>query len=275
MSMDTSRILIIDDDPNLRMSLSGILRFQGYEPLAAGSGAEGFALLKENQVNVVLIDLALPDVSGVDILKSVKADYPSTEAIILTGNATLDSAIEATNRDAFSYLVKPYEIEQLLLHIRRAFEKQQAETALQESEERFRKIFEDGPLGMALAELGKRFIKANDMLCRMLGYTEQELALLMFTDIIHPEYNALSLQDTLKLCKGEVTYYKMEQRLIRKNGELLNGYLTLSMICDKRGNPAGFLVMIEDITACKNLERQLRHAQKMKAIGTLTGGIAH
>ena len=120
-------VLIIDDDSNLRKTLSDILKAKGYETHTAKDGVEGLALLKQHAVNLALIDLRLPDMSGIEVLGRVRADYPSMEAVILTGNATLDSAIEATNRGAFSYLQKPYDVDQLLLHIRRAFEKQQAE----------------------------------------------------------------------------------------------------------------------------------------------------
>lgn len=107
--MDKSRIIVIDDDPGLRKTLADILRVKGYDILAAGSGAEGLALLAEHSVSLVLVDLGLPDIPGLEVLNTIKVTYPSIEAIILTGNATLDSAIEATNRGAFSYLVKPYE----------------------------------------------------------------------------------------------------------------------------------------------------------------------
>jgi diguanylate cyclase (GGDEF)-like protein len=79
---------------------------------------------------LVLVDLDLPDISGIEVLARIKTNAPAIEAIILTGNATLTSAIEATNSGAFSYLVKPYEIEQLLLTIRRAIEKGAAEETI-------------------------------------------------------------------------------------------------------------------------------------------------
>ncbi|EKD38335.1 MAG: Response regulator receiver modulated diguanylate cyclase [uncultured bacterium] len=123
--MDKSRILIIDDDPGLRKTLADILRAKGYDILTAGSGAEGLALLGEHAVSLTLIDLGLPDMPGLEVLDKVKAGHPLVEAIILTGNATLDSAIEATNRGAFSYLLKPYEIDALLLQASRAIDKQQ------------------------------------------------------------------------------------------------------------------------------------------------------
>lgn len=125
--MEKPHILIIDDDPGLRQTLADILKCKGYETLAAKDGGEGLSLLGERAVDLALIDLGLPDMPGLEVLDQIKATHPFTEVIILTGNATLDSAIEATNRGAFSYLVKPYEIDRLLLHIKRAIEKQQAQ----------------------------------------------------------------------------------------------------------------------------------------------------
>jgi diguanylate cyclase (GGDEF)-like protein len=127
LKMSKPGILIIDDDINLKKTLSDILKLNGYEIVTAKDGREGLALFAENPVNLVLIDLGLPDIPGIKVLKKIKSEHPSTEAIILTGNATLDSAIEATNSGAFSYLLKPYDIDQLILNVRRAIEKQQAE----------------------------------------------------------------------------------------------------------------------------------------------------
>ena len=130
--MDNPRILIIDDDRNLRKTLSDILKIKGYETLAAEDGEQGLALLREKGANLALIDLGLPDIPGLEVLARIKADSPLTGAIVLTGQATIDSAVEATNRGAFSYMVKPYEIDQLMNHIRRALEKQLAEQEIAE-----------------------------------------------------------------------------------------------------------------------------------------------
>ncbi len=128
--MDKQKILIIDDDQNLRKSLSDILQLKGYETLSAESGRGGLELLRQLPLGLVIIDLGLPDISGLEVLEGVKNNRPFTEAIILTGNASLDSAIEATNRGAFSYLQKPYEVDQLMLHIRRALESHHAREAI-------------------------------------------------------------------------------------------------------------------------------------------------
>jgi len=125
--MDNTVILIIDDDPYVRQLLTDILAYKEYEILAAKDGTEALSLLQERTVDLALIDIGLPDISGLDVLSRIKADHPSTAAIILTGNASLESAVEATNRGAFSYLQKPYKIDQLMLHVKRAIEKKQAE----------------------------------------------------------------------------------------------------------------------------------------------------
>jgi diguanylate cyclase (GGDEF)-like protein/PAS domain S-box-containing protein len=169
------KVLVVDDDANLRKTLADILRVKGYEPLSAGNGAEAFDLLKRQAVNLALIDLGLPDIPGLEVLSRVKADHPLTETIILTGHASLDSAIEATNRGAFSYLVKPYEIDQLLLQIRRAAEKQQAEAALRESEARFRGLLESAADGMVIVDAEHRIVMVNEQLEKMFGYDRAEI----------------------------------------------------------------------------------------------------
>ena len=136
--MDKPLILIIDDDDNLRKTLADILRVKGYEPLTAKYGTEGLALLRntrQEEVQVALIDLKLPDISGLDVLHRVRSNHPGVESIILTGNASLESAIEATNKGAFSYIQKPCDIDQLLLHIRHAVEKRESAKKIQEYQE--------------------------------------------------------------------------------------------------------------------------------------------
>ena len=121
------KVLVVDDDANLRKTLSDILRVKGYEVATAGTGAEAIMEAKRAFVSVALIDLKLPDMSGLEVMGKIKLATPLTEAIILTGHAALDTAIEATNKGAFSYLLKPYEIDDLLQHIRHAGERQQAQ----------------------------------------------------------------------------------------------------------------------------------------------------
>lgn len=120
-------ILVVDDDPNLRKTLADILRVKGYETAVAASGAEAIAAVEREMFSLALIDLMLPDMPGLEVMAHIKAISPLTEAIILTGHASMETAIDATGQGAFSYLLKPYQMDELLLTIRHAVERNQAQ----------------------------------------------------------------------------------------------------------------------------------------------------
>lgn len=122
-----TKILMVDDDPNLRKTLSDILKIKGYEIALAANGAEAIAAAERETFSLALIDLLLPDMPGLEVMMRIKATSPLTEAIILTGNASMDTAIEATRQGAYSYLLKPYQMDDLLRNIQHGVERQQAQ----------------------------------------------------------------------------------------------------------------------------------------------------
>ena len=129
--MDTkASILIVDDNPEFRKCLSDILRAKGYAPIAAVKGKTALDKVKKEMPAVALIDLKLPDMDGLEVMREIKKRSPGTECIVLTGYASQASAIEAVNLGAYSYMQKPYDVEQLVVTIRRAIEKREAEEAL-------------------------------------------------------------------------------------------------------------------------------------------------
>lgn len=161
-------------------------------------------------------------------------------------------------------------------------ERKKAEEKLRENEERFRKIFEGGALGMAFCNLEYKFERVNATLCSMLGYEEAELMALTVIDITDPDSIEEDRYRMAQLLQGEIPYYKTEKRYIRKDGTVLWGSVTASIVYDENGKPLYFIVMIDDITDQKraeeaktHLEAQLLHAQKMEALGTLVAGVAH
>lgn len=119
-----STILLIDDDVHIRKSLKDILELKGYEIFSAKNGSEGLEIAASHQIDIALIDLGLPDYSGIEVLERIKTHNPLIEVIILTGNASISAAIESTNRGAFYFIEKPCDIDRLLLNIRRAIDKQ-------------------------------------------------------------------------------------------------------------------------------------------------------
>ncbi|MBI4470479.1 MAG: PAS domain S-box protein [Acidobacteria bacterium] len=154
-------------------------------------------------------------------------------------------------------------------------ERRQAEEALRESEERFRTIFEDAPIGMASFDAQFRMLKVNRALCRMLGYSEQELTALTFTEFTYQEDVERDLSLAGQLFRGEIPGYKLEKRFVRKDEQVVWALVTATLIREHDGKIRSGLGMIEDITPRKRIEEQFFHSQKLEAVGQLAGGIAH
>jgi len=136
--------------------------------------------------------------------------------------------------------------------------RKQAEAELRQSEERFRRVFEEGPIGLALVAADYRFLKANNTLCQRLGYTEAELLRLTFGDITHPDDLQADVKLAEQLFANQIPYYQMEKRYFKKSGEIIWVRLTSSVIRDHQGNILYALAMIEDITRSKQADQKLR-----------------
>ena len=122
-----TRILVVDDDVNIRKSLEAILSAEGYDVDLAEDGEEAIRKTESATYNIALIDIRLPDMDGVELLTRMKDTVPKTRKIIITGYPSLQNAIEAVNRKADAYLVKPVDLEKLLVTIEAQLELQQKE----------------------------------------------------------------------------------------------------------------------------------------------------
>jgi len=130
----------------------------------------------------------------------------------------------------------------------------QAEEELRKQEVRFRKIFEESPIGMVMAGADYHFIRANRAFCRMTQYTEKEMNSLTFSDITHPDHVEQDIAGVRDLVNGKIPLYRTEKRYIRKDGETVWGACTVALVNDKGGEFLYFLTMIEDITERRRAE---------------------
>jgi len=147
-------------------------------------------------------------------------------------------------------------------------ERRRVEHALRDSEERFRKIFEDGPLGMAIVDFDYRLLKVNAMLCRMTGYTDIELTALTLLDLTYPQDESIIIQDNSSIADNPPQHrYKVDLRLIQKDRNVLWIDLTTSTIHNEAGKALYYLAMIEDITERKQSERALQDANERLTLG--------
>jgi PAS domain S-box-containing protein len=160
------------------------------------------------------------------------------------------------------------------VHVSDVTERHRARDALEKSEEQFRRVFDDSPLGMALVDASRRITLVNRKIIEILGYSEEELLGTKFSEITHPEDTAQDTDLVDRVMAGEFESYRREKRYLHKDGRYIDANLTATIIRDQSGN-AQFLGMIEDVTEGKAAQTQLLQAQKLETVGTLAGGIAH
>ncbi len=119
-------VLIVDDEPNIRRMLGALLREEGYSTTEAGDGKEAVQRMSEADADVVLLDLALPGVTGLDLLDTIHERWPLAPIIMMSGRASLSDAVQATKRGAFHFIEKPLAPEAVLLTIKGALDLQRA-----------------------------------------------------------------------------------------------------------------------------------------------------
>ena len=196
--------------------------------------------------------------------------------IPLLGNGGLIGKFVLYYNAPHEFLTEELQLAQTIAtHVAFAAERHLAEAALRESEERFRRVFEEGPLGLALVGKDYRFLKVNGALCQMVGYSETELLQMSFVDITHPDDLRANVELAEKVFKRDIPFYQLQKRYVRKNGEIIWIKLTASVLHDQRDETLYGLGMIEDMTEIRRTQEETLARQKLESLGVLAGGIAH
>lgn len=115
-----SKVLVIDDEAVIREGLRQALSLEGFQVDLASNGKSGLEKLQKDEFDIVITDLKMPFIQGIEVLKAVQILQPAVPVIIITGYATVDSAVEAMKNGAFDYLTKPFEADQIVLKVKAA-----------------------------------------------------------------------------------------------------------------------------------------------------------
>ena len=124
--METRRILVIDDEAIVRTSCSRTLVPEGYEVVLAQNGSDGLRFLDEGRFDLVLTDLKMPDMDGIEVLRTIKEKWPQTEVIIITGYQTVETAVRSIKLGAFDYIEKPFTPDTLTAAVGKVFEQKRS-----------------------------------------------------------------------------------------------------------------------------------------------------
>lgn len=255
--------------PSRRMPMSAILNF-----------SSDFIIVLDQELNVVNVNdhfLEFEHVDKQDILNKsiVNSSFPMafTPSIIphikhaINGE---ESAIEAAlkkNGDSRFYNIKfiPTVFDDTAQGVTVIFEditaRREAVTALMESEERFRAIFENAAVGIAYLSTDVRFVRQNRRFCEILGYTQEDLMKRTYLDITYPEDRQSSIDNIALLRSGKINFFSLEKRYLKPDDSAVWCQITCSAVRDPDGSVKFFVAVIEDITARKAAEEALRCAR--------------
>ncbi len=257
--MALTRLLIIDDDPAACETLTDIFEEKGYSPESAFTGAEAIEKAARIRFNAALIDLKLPDMDGIDLLKRLKADYPEMVCVIVTGNASLQNAVEALKDGASGYFIKPLDLDDACIRIENLIDRQRLVTELSESEERFRGLVETSTDAIIIADEEGNITLWNKSAESMLGYSEDEVVGQPLTLIMREEkapiHNA-SVKEYIETGECPARRQTLELHARRKDGVVIEIEISISSMRKKGAHT--FIAIIRDITERKRRDNEFK-----------------
>lgn len=295
-----TRVLIVDDEKSIRRTLGEFLRAEGYEVIEAEDAETAQRRLEEAGFDVVVTDIVLPRVSGVELLHRIQALAPQVPVVMMTGEPTVETAAESLRAGAIDYLFKPITKAAILRGVANAARlksledakrKLEAEnqsyrenlenlvkertTQLRDSEARFRGLVETTFDWVWEVDAEGRYTYVSPKVKDLLGFTPEDvLGRTPFDFMV--ETDAQQVRGVFgEIAARREPFSGLQNINCHKDGHQVILETSGVPIFDADGRFKGYRGMDRDITERKRLEEDLRQAQKLEAIGQLAGGVAH
>ena len=284
MNENSKSILLVEDEAAHAAAIRRAFENAGKHVTitVAGTLSEFRRITAESPPDIAVMDLNLPDGRAVDALT-----YPPESGLfpvlLMTSYGNEHIAVEAIKAGALDYIVKsaetfvemPRTVDRALREWNLLQERKRTEEIMRAAEVRFRSYFELGLIGLAETSPEKGWVRVNEALCSMLGYSEEELLATTWEKLTYPEDIPANLEQFERLLSGAQDGYTLENRFVRKDGGIVHTILTVRGVRRPDRSIDYVVASLQDITELKHLEGQLRHSQKMEAVGQLAGGVAH
>ena len=257
----TTRILVVDDEPEILRVFALILAAAGYEILEAATGQDGLRLAREKRPDLLLLDVLLPDLNGMEVCKQIKGDPDLRDifVVLISGSATSTAhKVQGLESGADDYMVKPLDPEELLARIRTIVRLRESVAALRVSEEHHRRLIDILPDAVCLIHPDGRLLAVNSQAVAMLGYDSPEELLKQSTfDIAPPEEHERIRADiaaTLRDGKMRNAGYT----LLKKNGARFQVESSATVSLNNKGQPAALVIVAHDVTERKRAEEKIQ-----------------
>ena len=280
---DIPNVLVVDDDPDICKYLKDILSRKRYKTTIVDCGREAIKSVDQTPYDIVLLDLSLPDIEGYKVMVHIKQKTPESIVIIITGFASIDSAIKTLRKGAYDYIRKPFEQQKLLKTIENALEnkrlrndRKKSEVALRESEERFRNLVENSLIGICIIQDNKIVYKNREQR-KLLGKLPDSFET-SSVEFLHPDDASKVKKFYEAILSGKMqtveTDFRFSPSCKFKDQVDIKWVQCHASTFNYLGKEA-ILVNMMDITRAKELEYLVMIKHKMASLGRVAAGIAH
>lgn len=246
-------ILLVEDEVLIAMMESRQLEDRGYTVHHAIDGETAIALMKDtqNDFDLILMDIDLgSELDGTEAAEII-LHHHHIPIIFLSGHTEREIVERTEKITSYGYVVKNSGIIVLDASIKMALRLFNAHLAIREREERFRHAFEYSAAGVCMVDLQGHFTQVNSVMTKMFGYSEEEFLNRNFTDITYAEDTSIGTDRFDQMLAGHMTHTTFEKRYVKKDGGILWGVVSASLIRDHHHAPQFFITHITDITAMK------------------------
>jgi len=265
-TVDMPKLLVVDDDPVVRGMLQRLLEEQGYKVATAENGEQAVLAVANHLPELILMDASMPVMDGFSACRFLheQAETSDIPVVMITALHDSDSVDEAYQAGAVEYITKPINWPVLRHRVSTLLTARQSQAALEQSEARFRSIYEHSAIGIAVTDAQGHILAVNPALQKILGYSEEELCTQFLRELFLPAQNPVEQKFLEQLQSGKRSSYQVNKHFFR---EQHRGWarLTISLIAtdNSEADAQSYLCMVEDITAQNRARAKQRVAARV------------